>query len=404
MKIKKLLMAALKSIRKNGMRSLLTMLGIIIGVSAVIIMVAVGQGTQVAIEEQISSLGTNLIMVRSGAERSGGVSRGSGSQKSLTLNDVEKLQKEATLLAHVSPMVRVNAQVIGGGNNWSTSITGVGATYLTIKDWPLSSGVFFTEQDEKALRKIAVLGADVAEELFPNQDAVGQQIRIRNVPFKVVGVLESKGSSSMGSQDDLVMVPTTTALYRLSGDRYIDSIESSAVSMEQMDAAQEEMTTLLRQSHRLRDGEADDFYIRTQSDLVSRASSMTTTLTLLLGAIAGVSLIVGGIGVMNIMLVSVTERTREIGIRLAIGGRGRDILTQFMVEAVVLSALGGTMGIAFGIGVADLIDRFSGLTTVVNTTVILFAFGFSGAVGVFFGFYPARKAAALNPIDALRYE
>jgi len=280
----------------------------------------------------------------------------------------------------------------------------VGATYLTIKDWPLSSGVFFTEQDEKALRKIAVLGADVAEELFPNQDAVGQQIRIRNVPFKVVGVLESKGSSSMGSQDDLVMVPTTTALYRLSGDRYIDSIESSAVSMEQMDAAQEEMTTLLRQSHRLRDGEADDFYIRTQSDLVSRASSMTTTLTLLLGAIAGVSLIVGGIGVMNIMLVSVTERTREIGIRLAIGGRGRDILTQFMVEAVVLSALGGTMGIAFGIGVADLIDRFSGLTTVVNTTVILFAFGFSGAVGVFFGFYPARKAAALNPIDALRYE
>ena len=405
MKWKNLLKIAIKSILKNRMRSLLTMLGIIIGVSAVIIMVAVGQGSQATIENQIASLGTNLIIVLPGASQAGGISRGMGSMNTLMLDDVEKLDKEAANLAHASPIVRVGAQVIGGGNNWNTTVYGVSPSYLDIKAWGMASGAFFTERDVKSSSKMAVLGKDVADNLFPSADPVGQQIRIRNTPFKVVGVLTEKGQSVMGSsQDDVILTPATTALYRLSGGHTIHQIYASAASEDQIAAAQDEIRTLLRTAHRLRPGEDDDFHIRTQTDLVSRATSITQTLTLLLGAIAGVSLIVGGIGVMNIMLVSVTERTREIGIRMAIGGRGGDILTQFLVEAVALSVLGGAVGILFGVGVAHLVNRLSSLAAVVSPTVVLIAFVFSGAVGVFFGFYPARKAASLNPIDALRYE
>ncbi|MBT4498603.1 MAG: FtsX-like permease family protein [Gemmatimonadetes bacterium] len=404
MKWKNLLKVAFQSILKNGMRSLLTMLGIVIGVGAVIVMVAVGEGSQAKIEGQISKLGTNLIMVRSGASRAGGVSRGAGSMNSLTLDDVETLAAEATLLSGVSPEVQASAQVIGGGNNWSTKITGVTPEYMEIRAWEMESGAFFTDREVKISAKVAVLGKDVVDALFPDQDPVGQQIRIRNTPFKVIGVLKEKGDSMMGSEDDLILAPSTTVLHRLSGSQYIRMIVASAITEEQMTAAQEEITEILRRVHRLRVGDDDDFSMRTQTEITDMATGITETLTLLLGAIAAVSLVVGGIGIMNIMLVSVTERTREIGLRLAIGARGRDVLTQFLVEALVLSLTGGLIGILIAVGIASLLTQLFGLNTVIDPSIVLFACAFSGAIGVFFGFYPARKAAALNPIDALRYE
>ena len=404
MKWKNLLKVAFRSILKNGMRSLLTMLGIVIGVGAVIVMVAVGAGSQARIEGQIATLGTNLIMVRSGVSAAGGISRGAGSMNTLTLDDVETLAAEATLLRGVSPEVQVPVQVIGGGNNWSTQITGVSPEYMEIRAWDLESGAFFTEREVKSRAKVAVLGREVAEALFPDQDPVGQQIRIRNTPFKVIGVLAEKGDSMMGSQDDVILAPSTTVLYRLSGSQYLRMIVASAVSEEQMGAAQKEIGEILRRAHRLQAGEEDDFSMRTQTEITDMATGITETLTLLLGAIAAVSLVVGGIGIMNIMLVSVTERTREIGLRLAIGARGRDVLTQFLVEAVVLSLLGGVIGILLAAGIALALTQLFGVNTVVDPGVVLLAFAFSGAVGVFFGLYPARKAAALNPIDALRYE
>lgn len=395
---------AFRSIIRNRMRSLLTSLGIVIGVCSVIVMVAIGQGSQQRITNEIASLGTNLLMVRPGASQFGGISRGAGSENRLTLDDASKIA-EGHYIAAVSPMVRVDAQVIGGGNNWNTRIEGVSVEYFKIREWKLVSGTFFEEKDIRAMKKVAVLGKTVADELFPEQDPIGEKIRIQNTPFTVIGVLAEKGQSSFGRDaDDVILAPSTTVLHRLKGGQYIDMIYVSAVSTELMDAAEEEITQLLREAHHIKSGEEDDFTIRNQTEIIEMASSTFETLTLLLGSIAAVSLLVGGIGIMNIMLVSVTERTREIGIRLSVGARSSDILIQFLIEAIVLSLSGGFIGILLACVITFFLNTFAGMTTVINPTTILIAFAFSATVGIFFGFYPARKAANLNPIDALRYE
>lgn len=406
MPIRNLLKAAYRSIMKNRMRSLLTSLGIIIGVGAVIIMVAIGQGSQKSIEEQITSLGSNLIVVFPGGSRMGGVHRGAGSYRSLTLDDVEDLEEQTTRIDGISPIVSSGGQVVGGGNNWNTGIVGVSPDYLNIRNWSLKYGEMFTEADVRSRKKVAILGQTVADELFGDRDPTGEKIRIVNTPFTVIGVLEEKGQNPMGrDEDDTILAPSTTVLYRLKGGgNYINMINLSAVSIEAMDAVQEEIRTILRSSHRLDPVEEDDFTIRNQADITEAATATSQTMTLLLGAVAAVSLVVGGIGIMNIMLVSVTERTREIGIRLAIGARGSDVLMQFLAEAVVLSLIGGIIGILLAFGTSFLLNEFTSLRTVINPTIVLLSFFFSGTVGVLFGFFPARKAAAMNPIDALHYE
>jgi len=396
---------AFRSLLKNKMRSLLTSLGIIIGVAAVIVMVAIGEGSQTDIENQINSLGANMLIIFPGASRMGGVSRGAGSENQFTLDDATKLSKQSTLCSAVSPLAQTGAQVVGGGSNWSTGILGVGIDYLNIRAWELEDGEFFTNRDIRARSKVAVLGKTVAGELFPDQDPIGERIRIRNTPFQIIGVLTEKGQDPRGrDEDDIILAPVTTVLYRLKGGQHIDMMMASAVTVEQISAAEEELSGLLRQAHRLKPGEDDDFRIRTQSEIIERASETSRIMTVLLGSIAAVSLIVGGIGIMNIMLVSVTERTREIGIRLAIGARGSDVLIQFLMEAIVLSLVGGIIGILLALGVSHALESIWGITTAVNPAVVLLAFGFAGLVGVFFGFYPARKASGLNPIDALRHE
>ena len=401
----RLLKTALRSMLRNRMRSLLTALGIIIGVSAVVIMVAIGRGTEKRIETQINSLGTNLIVIYPGAARTGGVSQGGGSFTRFTFNDVEKIKKEATAISGVSPIVRAGGQVIGGAGNWSTSIYGVSTDYFTIRNWELESGEFFTERDIQAKKKVVLLGQTIVENLFPNESPVGKQVRIRNTPFTVVGVLKAKGQGGMGNdQDDLIMAPSTTVFYRLKGGQFIDMINASAASSGTMVDAQSEIERILRDAHRLEDGQDNDFTIHDQAEITETASAMAQTMTLLLASIAGVSLVVGGIGIMNIMLVSVTERTREIGIRMSVGARSRDILAQFLTEAAVLSLAAGIVGILLAIVVSYALDEFTSLTTSISPEIIAIAFVFSAAVGVFFGLYPARKAASLNPIDALRYE
>ncbi|MFA4839305.1 MAG: ABC transporter permease [Candidatus Neomarinimicrobiota bacterium] len=400
-----LLKVAMKSIVKNRMRSLLTSLGIIIGVSAVIVMVAVGQGSQAKIAEQVASLGTNLIVVFPGISKSGGVSQGAGSFNRFTLNDAKKIKEQATLVKDVSPIVRSGGQVIGGGTNWSTTINGVSPEYFDLRNWELEYGEFFTDRDVEVCKKVAILGNTIADELFPGQDPTGETIRIRNTPFTVIGVLKEKGKNAMGNdQDDIIFAPSTTVLYRLKGRQFIDMINAGAISTDKMEAAQAEIRSILREAHKLDEGDDDDFTITNQTEITDMASSTSRTMTLLLGAVAGVSLIVGGIGIMNIMLVSVTERTREIGIRLSIGARASDILVQFLSEAVVLSLIGGIIGILLALLVSGILNNFTDLRTVIKPLIVFLAFAFSGSVGVFFGFYPARKAANLNPIDALRYE
>ncbi len=404
MKFKNLLKVAFKSLVKNRMRSLLTSLGVIIGVGAVIVMVGVGQGAQQDIEQQISSLGANMLMVWPQRSWSQGVSQ-SGTQNRLTLDDVEAIRRQATLITAVSPEVRVGAQVIGGESNWNTTVRGVDPEYEAIRDWHIDYGEYFTERDVRAKSKVAVLGKTVADNLFPSGDAVGAQIRVRNTPFKVIGVLESKGEASFGGdQDDVILVPSSTALYRLAGGRYISSIYASAVSVEESPQAEEELAIIMREAHRIEPGEEDDFRIRSQAEFMEMATQTSEVMTLLLAAVAAVSLIVGGIGIMNIMLVSVTERTREIGIRMAVGARGSDVLVQFLTEAVVLALIGGTIGVLLAVGVSVILNNLVGMTTVIHAGVVTLAFGFSAAIGVFFGYYPARKAARLHPIDALRYE
>jgi putative ABC transport system permease protein len=395
----------MQSILRHRMRSVLTMLGIIIGVGAVILMVSIGQGVQQQVENQIAGLGANVLMVFPQASNTGGVSMGAGSQDALTLDDVEKIQRDATFVAYVSPIVRSGVQVIGGIGNWSTSVQGVYPSFLDIREWALASGEFFTERELNSRAKVCVVGQTIVDNLFPGTDPVGEQIRLRNVPFTIIGVLSAKGQGATGQdQDDIILAPATTVLDRLSGRRFIQQILVSAVSEEQMPAAQEEITTLLRESHKIQEGEDNNFTIRSQTEIAEAAQATTQVLTMFLASIAGVSLVVGGIGIMNIMLVSVTERTREIGIRMAIGARSSDVLTQFLVESVVLSLFGGVIGILLGIGGAKLVSALANLATAINPAIIIIAFLFSAAIGIFFGFYPARKAASLRPIEALRYE
>lgn len=405
MQVKNILKVAFRSIMKSRMRSLLTALGIIIGVAAVVVMVAIGDGAQKQVEDQISSLGSNLIVITPGASASGGVNRGMGSFNRFTFDDVEKVKDEATLITGVTPIVRSGGQVIGGVGNWFTQIQGVSPDYLEIRAWKLKSGEFFTERDVLARAKVCVLGSEVAKNLFPDDDPIGQQIRIRNVPFKIIGVLTEKGQTSVGtSNDDIILAPSRTVHERLSGGRFIGSIQVSAVSPAQIPKAKEELRKIMREAHKLTQGEEDDFTIQDQADLATAATETSKILTILLGSVAGVSLIVGGIGIMNIMLVSVTERTREIGIRLSIGARASDILIQFLTEAVVLSLAGGILGVALSFGVSYLLNNYTSQAANIQPEIIFLAFGFAGAIGIFFGFYPARKASKLNPIDALRYE
>jgi putative ABC transport system permease protein len=405
MKWKSLIKVALKSILKNRMRSFLTMLGIIIGVASVIALISIGRGTQSDISGKIESLGTNLLMVVPGASGFGGVSRGAGSWHTLTLSDAEKIEQEATLVTNVSPVVRESAQIIAGRNNWFTSVQGVAPNYTEIRSWAVDRGSFFTERDMKSLSKVAVLGATVADTLFPGQDPIGARIRIGSVPFSVVGVLGKKGQNMMGQdQDDIILAPATTVLYRLGDGKWINSITVSAVSEDQTEAAKTEIEKIMRKAHRLAGSEENNFSIRTQTELNEMATSVTRMMTLLLSAVAGVSLLVGGIGIMNIMLVSVTERTREIGIRLAIGAREADVLVQFLIEAAIISLMGGVLGIVLGLVTAAAIGHAISTSIVIDPTTIAVSFLFSGIIGVFFGFYPAKKAAALNPIEALHYE
>ena len=405
MKNQILLKVAGQSILKNKMRTLLTMLGVIIGVAAVSVMAAVGTGAQSQIEDQIRNLGTNLIVLTPGSTTQSGVSQGAGSFNRLTVDDVEALDQQSFLLAGVSPIISSRAQLVGGSGNWVTSTDGVDSDYATIRDWALTGGVFFQQEDIDGNRKVAVLGSTVAEGLFPYEDPVGQQIRIRDVPFTIIGVLESKGQTADGRDlDDVVLVPYTTAQIRLSGRQFIPQILASTYTPDDIAAAQEEIRAIIRDSHGLAPNEADDFEVRNQSELTETASETTQIMTLLLSAIAGISLLVGGIGIMNIMLVSVTERTREIGLRLALGARGSDVLTQFLVEAVVMSLAGGAIGVALGYLGSEVVKALTGWSTMISPQIVLLALGFAGGVGVFFGFYPARRAAALDPIEALRYE
>jgi putative ABC transport system permease protein len=405
MRARALIRIASESIVKNKLRTMLTMLGIVIGVGAVIIMVAVGHGASSRIREQIDALGTNMLVITAGAAQQGGVSQGAGSFNRLAVEDAEKLQREALMVSAVSPVIVSRLQVIGGEGNWRTEVNGVSTDYQVIRDWQLQTGAFFADTDVRAMRKVAVLGATVASNLYPGMDPVGQQIQLRNVPFTIVGVLASKGQTASGAdQDDVIVIPYTTMQTRLAGRSFIAQILVSAYSAGEIPAAQEEVRAIMRESHDLGGNEADDFTVRDQTAIAEAAQGTTEVMTYLLAAIASISLAVGGIGIMNIMLVSVTERTREIGIRMAIGARGSDVLTQFLVESVAMSVLGGLIGIAVGFGGAGILGRLTGWSTATPAAAVLLAVGFSAAVGVFFGFYPARKAAALNPIQALRYE
>ncbi len=398
---------SLVALRRNPMRTALTMLGVIIGVACVVAMVAIGQGASSAIQSQIGALGTNFMIVFSGSRSTGGVRHGIGSVQSLTVEDAEAIARECPSVAVAEPSVRTVAQVVYGNQNWFTTIQGAGPNYPTIRAWAVGKGTFFTDEDVKAATKVAVLGATVVENLFGSAQAnpVGEIVRIKGIPFRVIGVLDKKGGSAMGQdQDDIVVVPYTTAQKRLMGITHIQAIMVSAVSPKAIDRAADEITQLLRQRHRIGKGQDDDFVIRSQQDIASTATQMSQVLTLLLAAIASVSLLVGGIGIMNIMLVSVTERTREIGVRRALGARRADIRWQFLIESSMISGLGGVVGIGLGIFIARLISRIGGWPTLVQPQVVAAAFLFAGAVGIFFGLYPAAKAARLDPIEALRYE
>jgi putative ABC transport system permease protein len=394
----------LMAISRNKMRSLLTMLGIIIGVACVITMVAVGTGASSSIQATINSLGTNFIMLFPGAATTGGARLFTGESR-ITPEDVDAIRAECPAVAYASPSVRTAAQVVAGELNWGTSVYGVSLDWPFIRAWNIAEGDFFTDVDVRSSAKVCVLGATVAESLFPAGNAVGSSIRIKKVPFKVVGVLERKGGNMMGQdQDDQIIAPYTTVMKQLMGSPRIGQVLVSARSADEVPEAQRQIDALLRQRHRIPPGQESDFSMRSQEEIASTSAQTSRTLSVLLGSAAAISLLVGGIGIMNIMLVSVTERTREIGVRLAIGAKGRHVLLQFLLEAIALSVVGGAIGVALGVIAPHLVTRFAGMPTQVSTGSVALAFGFAAAIGVFFGFYPARKASRLDPIDALRYE
>jgi putative ABC transport system permease protein len=397
---------ALKALSRNKMRTSLTMLGMIIGVAAVITMVALGNGATRSIQAQIQAAGTNMIIVSAGNWTQGGVRQGAGASSSLVKEDADAIRAEVQGIQYMTPGVNTRAQVVAAAENWSTRIQGTDVDLLVIRSWPLKFGTFFTQQDVSSAAKVAVLGSVVSENLFGAEaDPTGQTIRIRNQPFRVIGVLTPKGQAAMGDdQDDQIFAPYTTLQKKLMGITYLNNITVSAARAEDITNVVESITNLLRVRHKLVNGEPDDFNVRSLEEMARVRSETAGTMTKLLAGIAGVSLLVGGIGIMNIMLVSVTERTREIGIRLAIGARSRDVLLQFLVEAVVLSLVGGAVGIGIGFGVAEGITKWVEWPTNVSPNAVIVSFGFAAITGVFFGFYPARKAAALDPIDALRFE
>jgi putative ABC transport system permease protein len=401
---------ALRSLRVNKLRSALTMLGIVIGVGAVIAMVGVGSGAQARVAEQIQSLGSNLIIARPGSTMTGGVRGGQGTQATVTEEDAAAIAREIPAVQVAAPVSRGNTQVVYGNLNWSTEVQGVTPDYLEARDWLIESGRALAPEDVDGAAKVALIGQTTALNLFGESDPVGQIIRIRNVPFTVVGTLGRKGQNSWGQdQDDVLVIPISTAKKKVLGfnkanPRSVGSISIKIRAGEDMVEAEAEIRALLRQRHRLQPYQDDDFWLRNLSDVLQTQEESSRVMTYLLAAIASVSLLVGGIGIMNIMLVSVTERTREIGLRMAVGARGRDILTQFLVEAVTLSLVGGLIGIVFGLAGSRAISYFAEWRTLVSAEAVVLAFGFSGGVGVFFGFYPARKAAQLDPIEALRYE
>ncbi len=390
------------------MRSALTMLGIIIGVGAVITMLAVGGGARKRIDEQIASMGSNLLIVLPGATTAGGVRMGAGTQPTLSTGDADAILRECPAVAYAAPVLNGVAQVVYGTQNWSTGVTGTTPSMLDVRDWPLAEGRPFTDDDVRSAAKVCLVGQTVVNNLFGSTDPVGRIVRIRNIPFTVIGVLSVKGQSMLGQdQDDIIYIPVTTAQKKLFGTSFpgmVRIIMVKAGSAEDLSQAEKQMTSLLRQRHHIGPKQDDDFTVRNLTQMMQVAQQATMVMTLLLGAVASVSLLVGGIGIMNIMLVSVTERTREIGIRMAVGAKTWDIRLQFIVEALTLSLIGGIVGIILGISGSKLLSMIAGWSTIVSVFSIILAFGFSGMVGIFFGFYPAYKASLLDPIEALRHE
>jgi putative ABC transport system permease protein len=396
---------ALRALSRNKMRSSLTMLGIIIGVGAVIATVSIGQGAQYLVQQGIQSMGTNAVFIAAGSGRPGGARMGFFAVKSLTIDDLNAILREVPLIRQAAPAVASRTQIVYQNQNWNTSVLGTTPNYFDIRSWPVKAGSAFSDEEVELAANVCVLGTTVANILFPSEDPVGKTVRLGNLPFRVTGVLESKGQSVMGDdQDDRIFAPYTTVQRKISGITWLQFINASAITPQASVAAVQPITALLRERHRIRPGEDDDFFVRTQSEVADLANQTQSVMTLLLGSIASVSLVVGGIGIMNIMLVSVTERTREIGLRMAVGATERDVQNQFLIEAVTLSMLGGVVGIAFGLAGSAIISSFLKWPTLISVKAMVIAAIFSAAVGIFFGYYPARKAARLDPIEALRYE
>nr|WP_321412434.1 ABC transporter permease [uncultured Carboxylicivirga sp.] len=397
---------AINALKRNKFRAILTMLGIIIGVGSVIGMLSIGEGSKKNIQDEISSMGSNMIFVMPGSQRRGGVMMGNSDSKSLTMKDIEQLEKSSQYLSRISPQVSSSGQAIKGNKNWPTSIYGVNTEYLEIRKYELEDGRIFTDKEITSLGKVCLVGKTVVENIFGDSvDPVGQTIRFAGIPLKIIGVLKEKGQNGMGmDQDDLIIAPYTTVQRRILAITHIQAIYASSIDEESTDQAIEEIETVLRSQHKLKEGTSDDFEVRSQAEMVQAFSSVSDMLTMLLGAIAGISLLVGGIGIMNIMFVSVTERTKEIGLRMSVGGSGTDILMQFLIEAVILSIFGGIIGIVFGLLISAVATNALNLPFIVMQNAIILSFLVCTAIGVFFGWYPARKAANLNPIDAIRHE
>ena len=397
---------ALRALANNRLRAFLTMLGIIIGVASVIAMLAIGQGSKKSIQQQISEMGSNMIMIHPGAEMRGGVRQDPSAMQTLKLENYEKLSEECTYLSGISPNVSSSGQLVAGANNYPSSVSGVSMDYLTIRQLTVEQGEMFTENDIRTAAKVCVIGKTIVDNLFPDgSDPIGKVIRCNQIPFRVIGVLKSKGYNSMGmDQDDVVLAPYSTVMKRLLAQTYLSGIFASALTEEMTEEAVDEITTILRREHKLKETDADDFTIRTQQELSSMLNTTTDLMTTLLACIAGISLVVGGIGIMNIMYVSVTERTREIGLRMSVGARGVDILSQFLIEAILISITGGLIGVIIGCGASFMIKAIAHWPVFIQPWSVLLSFLVCTVTGVFFGWYPAKKAADLDPIDALRYE